>query len=145
MSVLSLLLNIAWIVCGGLWMALGWIIAAVIMVITIIGIPWAKAAFNISLYTLLPFGQKAVSRADYSGQEDIGTGPLGLVGNIVWLVLAGRWLALGHVITGVVLAVTIIGIPFAWAHLKLAGIALWPIGKIIVPADEAAAFHYARR
>ena len=145
MSVLSLLLNIAWIVCGGLWMALGWIIAAVIMVITIIGIPWAKAAFNISLYTLLPFGQKAVSRADYSGQEDIGTGPLGLLGNIIWLVLAGWWLALGHVVVAVLLAVTIIGIPFAWAHLKLAGIALWPIGKIIVPADEAAAFHYARR
>jgi len=144
MSVLSLLLNIAWIVCGGLWMALGWIVAAVIMVITIVGIPWAKAAFNIALYTLLPFGQKAVSRADYSGQEDIGTGPLGVLGNIIWLVLAGWWLALGHVIVAVLLAVTIIGIPFAWAHLKLAGIALWPIGKMIVPADEAV-FHYARR
>jgi len=143
MSVLSLLLNIAWIVCGGLWMALGWIIAAVIMVITIIGIPWAKAAFNISLYTLLPFGQKAVSRADYSGQEDIGTGPLGLLGNIIWLVLAGWWLALGHVVTAVLLAVTIIGIPFAWAHLKLAGIALWPIGKMIVPSDTAGHGHYA--
>ena len=115
------------------------------MVITIVGIPWAKSAFNIAFYTLLPFGQKAVSRADYSGQEDIGTGPLGLLGNIIWLVLAGWWLALGHVVTAVLLAVTIIGIPFAWAHLKLAGIALWPIGKIIVPADEAAAFHYARR
>jgi len=144
MSVLSLLLNIAWIVCGGLWMALGWIVAAVIMVITIVGIPWAKAAFNIALYALLPFGQKAVSRADYSGQEDIGTGPLGVLGNIIWLVLAGWWLALGHVIVAVLLAVTIIGIPFAWAHLKLAGIALWPIGKMIVPADEAV-FHYARR
>ena len=144
MSVLSLLLNIAWIVCGGLWMALGWIVAAVIMVITIVGIPWAKAAFNIALYTLLPFGQKAVSRADYSGQEDIGTGPLGVLGNIIWLVLAGWWLALGHVIVAVLLAVTIIGIPFAWAHLKLAGIALWPVGKIIVPADEPA-FPYARR
>jgi len=144
MSVLSLLLNIAWIVCGGLWMALGWIVAAVIMVITIVGIPWAKAAFNIALYALLPFGQKAVSRADYSGQEDIGTGPLGVLGNIIWLVLAGWWLALGHVIVAVLLAVTIIGIPFAWAHLKLAGIALWPVGKVIVPADEAV-FHYARR
>ncbi len=144
MSVLSLLLNIAWIVCGGLWMALGWIVAAVIMVITIVGIPWAKAAFNIALYALLPFGQKAVSRADYSGQEDIGTGPLGVLGNIIWLVLAGWWLALGHVIVAVLLAVTIIGIPFAWAHLKLAGIALWPVGKMIVPADEAV-FHYARR
>jgi uncharacterized membrane protein YccF (DUF307 family) len=143
MSVLSLLLNIAWIVCGGLWMALGWLVAAVIMVITIVGIPWAKAAFNIALYTLLPFGQKAVSRAEYSGQEDVGTGPLGVLGNIIWLILAGWWLALGHVIVAVLLAVTIIGIPFAWAHLKLAGIALWPIGKMIVPADEAA-FRYAR-
>jgi uncharacterized membrane protein YccF (DUF307 family) len=144
MSVLSLLLNIAWIVCGGLWMALGWMVAAVVMVITIIGIPWAKSAFNIAWYTLLPFGQKAVSRADYSGQEDIGTGPLGLLGNIIWLVLAGWWLALGHVIVAVLLAVTIIGIPFAWAHLKLAGIALWPIGKVIVPADEAAFSHFRR-
>ena len=144
MSVLSLLLNIAWILCGGLQMAFGWLLAAVIMAITIIGIPWAKAAFNIAFYTLLPFGQKAVSRADYSGKEDIGTGPLGLLGNIVWLVLAGWWLALGHVIVAVLLAVTIIGIPFAWAHLKLAGIALWPIGKTIVPADQAA-FHHARR
>jgi uncharacterized membrane protein YccF (DUF307 family) len=144
MSVLSLLLNIAWIVCGGLWMAVAWIIAAIIMVITIVGIPWAKAAFNMALYTLLPFGQKAVSRADYSGQEDIGTGPLGVLGNIIWLVLAGWWLALGHLIVAVLLAVTIIGIPFAWAHLKLAGIALWPIGKMIVPADEAA-FHYTER
>jgi len=143
MSVLSLLLNIAWIVCGGLGMALAWLVAAVIMVITIVGIPWAKAAFNIAFYTLLPFGQKAVSRADYYGQEDIGTGPLGVVGNIVWLLLAGWWLALGHLIIAVLLAVTIIGIPFAWAHLKLAGIALWPIGKMIVPADEAA-FRYAR-
>jgi uncharacterized membrane protein YccF (DUF307 family) len=144
MAVLSLLFNIAWIVCGGLWMALGWIVAAVIMVVTIVGIPWAKAAFNIAVYTLLPFGQKAVSRADYSGQEDVGTGPLGVLGNIIWLVLAGWWLALGHVIVAVLLAVTIIGIPFAWAHLKLAGIALWPIGKMIVPADEAA-LRYARR
>jgi len=136
MSVLSLLLNIAWIVCGGLWMALGWIVAAVIMVVTIVGIPWAKAAFNIAVYTLVPFGQKAVSRADYSGQEDVGTGLLGVLGNIIWLVVAGWWLALGHVIVAVLLAVTIIGIPFAWAHLKLAGIALWPIGKTIVPAER---------
>jgi uncharacterized membrane protein YccF (DUF307 family) len=144
MSVLSLLLNIAWIVCGGLEMALAWLVAAVIMAITIIGIPWAKAAFNIAFYTLLPFGQKAVSRADYSGQADIGTGPFGVLGNIVWLVFAGWWLALGHVVVAVLLAVTIIGIPFAWAHLKLAGIAFWPIGKTIVPADQAA-FHHARR
>ena len=134
MSVLSFLLNLAWLLFGGFWMAIGWVVAAVIMAITIIGIPWARAAFNIAAYTLFPFGFRAVSRDAYTGQEDIGTGPFGLIGNIIWLVLAGWWLALAHVVTAVVLAVTIIGIPFAWAHLKLAGIALWPIGKIIVPA-----------
>jgi len=135
MSPLSLLLNALWIVFGGLWMAAGWLLAAVIMAITIIGIPWARAAFNIAAYTLLPFGQKAVSRADYFGREDVGTGPLGMLGNLVWLVLAGWWLALAHLITAIGLALTIIGIPFAWAHLKLAGIALWPIGKMIVPSE----------
>ena len=115
-------------------MAFGWIIAAVLMAVTIIGLPWARAAFNIASYTLLPFGQKAVSRTQQTGARDVGTGPLGFVGNIIWLVLAGWWLALGHLVTAVLLAVTIVGIPFAWAHLKLAGIALWPIGKMIVPA-----------
>jgi len=133
MSALSLLLNILWIVFGGLWMAAGWVIAAILMAITIIGLPWARAAFNIAVYTLLPFGQQAVSRAEYTGSEDIGTGPLGLLGNVIWLLLAGWWLALAHLVIALALAITIIGIPFAWAHLKLAGIALWPIGKIIVP------------
>ena len=86
----------------------------------------------------IPEAQPQQARADYSGHEDVGTGPLGVLGNIIWLVFAGWWLALGHIIVAVFLAVTIIGIPFAWAHLKLAGIALWPIGKTIVPADEAA-------
>lgn len=136
MSLVSLLLNIAWMIFGGLEMAVGWLIAALIMAITIIGLPWARAAFNIALYTLLPFGRKAVSRAEYLGVDDFGTGPFGAIGNIIWLVLAGWWLALLHLFTAVLLAVTIIGIPFAWAHLKLAGIALWPIGKMIVDADE---------
>jgi uncharacterized membrane protein YccF (DUF307 family) len=134
MPIVPLLLNILWIVFGGLWMAAGWLLAAVLMAITIIGLPWARAAFNISAYTLLPFGQKAVSRDSVTGQSDLGTGVLGLIGNLIWLVLAGWWLALGHLLTAVALAVSIIGIPFAWAHLKLAGIALWPIGKVIVPA-----------
>src|SRR2546427_432853 len=134
MSDLSLLLNILWIVFGGLWMAVGWVIAAVIMAITIIGLPWARAAFNIAAYTLLPFGQRAVDRESVTGRSDIGTGVLGLLGNIIWLVLAGWWLAIGHLIAALALAITIVGIPFAWAHLKLAGIALWPIGKVIVPA-----------
>jgi uncharacterized membrane protein YccF (DUF307 family) len=136
MSALSLLLNVLWIVFGGLEMAVCWIIAAILMAVTIVGLPWARAAFDIAFYTLLPFGQKAVSRAQYYGTEDLGTGPLGVLGNVVWLVLAGWWLALGHLIAAILLAVTIVGIPFAWAHLKLAGIALWPIGKIIVPADD---------
>lgn len=134
MSPLSLLLNIAWILFGGLWMAAGWVLAAVIMAITIIGLPWARAAFNIAAYTLLPFGQRAVPRDTLTNRSDIGTGPFGFLGNLIWLVFAGWWLALGHLITAVLLAITIIGIPFAWAHLKLAGLALWPIGKEIVPA-----------
>lgn len=134
---MNLLLNILWIIFGGLWMAVGWLIAGVIMIITIIGIPWARAAFSNAAYTLLPFGYMAVDREDYRGVGDIGTGPLGLLGNLIWLVLAGWWLALGHVITAFLLAITIIGIPFAWAHLKLAGLALWPIGREIVPRDAA--------
>jgi uncharacterized membrane protein YccF (DUF307 family) len=133
MGPVSLFLNILWVVFGGLWMALAWVIAGVIMAITIIGLPWAWAAFNIASYTLLPFGRKAVSRAQYSGRHDIGTGLFGFAGNLIWLVLAGWWLAL-----------TIIGIPFAWAHLKLAGIALWPIGKEIVPVDAAPGWPIAR-
>ena len=131
---LALLLNALWILFGGLWMAVGWAIAGVLMAITIIGLPWTRAAFTIAAYTLLPFGQKVVSREEYFGRDDLGTGPLGLIGNIIWFVLAGWWLALGHIVTAILCAVTIIGIPFAWAHLKLAGIALWPIGKVIVPA-----------
>jgi uncharacterized membrane protein YccF (DUF307 family) len=136
MSMFALLLNLVWIALGGLWMAVAWLIAAVVMALTIVGIPWARAAFNIAAYTLLPFGQTAVSRADYFGREDVGTGPLGFLGNLVWLVLAGWWLALGHLVIAILLAITLIGIPFAWAHLKLAGLALWPIGKMIVPIDE---------
>jgi uncharacterized membrane protein YccF (DUF307 family) len=124
----SFLLNILWIVFGGLWMAVGWLIAALIMMITIIGIPWARAAVTIAIYTLLPFGHTVVDR-----ETGAGSGPFGFIGNLIWLVLAGWWLALGHLITALGLAITIIGLPFAWAHLKLAGLALWPIGREIVP------------
>jgi uncharacterized membrane protein YccF (DUF307 family) len=140
MPVVSLLLNLLWILFGGLWMAAGWMLAAVIMAITIIGLPWARAAFNIALYAFLPFGYRAVSRAEYLGREDLGTGPLGMLGNLLWLVLAGWWLALGHVIAAVILGITIIGLPFAWAHLKLAGLALWPVGKMIVPIEDTPSY-----
>jgi len=133
MPPVSILLNVLWLLIGGLYMAAAWVLAGVIMAITIVGLPWTRAAFNIAVYTLLPFGQKAVRRDVLTGRADLGTGLLGMIGNLIWLVLAGWWLALGHLLTAIVLALTIIGIPFAWAHLKLAGIALWPIGKAIVP------------
>ena len=136
MSPVSVLLNLLWVVFGGLWSALGWFIAGVLMVITIIGIPWARAAFNIALYSLFPFGRTAIKRDQITEQTDIGTGPLGTLGNIVWLVIAGWWLALIHLVTAFGLAITIIGIPFAWAHLKLAGLSLWPVGYMIVDDDE---------
>src|SRR5258707_15864924 len=94
MSPVSIFLNILWIVLGGLWMAAGWVIAGIIMAITIIGIPWARAAFNIAAYTLLPFGQKAAPREPVTGQSDVGTGRPGITGNVIWFVLAGWWLPL---------------------------------------------------
>lgn len=132
MSPISLLLNVLWIVCGGIWLAAGWVVAAVIMAITIIGLPWAKAALTIAVYTLLPFGYTVVDRPP-------GTfgGLFALIGNIIWLVLAGWWLALGHLIAAILLAITIIGVPFAWAPLKLAGISLWPLGREVVPIEGA--------
>jgi len=125
MSPLSFLLNILWLIFGGLPAALAWVIAAAIMAITIIGLPWAFAALRIALYTFLPFGHEIRSRPD--------AGVLSLLGNIIWFVLAGWWLAIAHLILAVALAITIIGIPFAWAHLKLAGASLFPVGKEIVP------------
>ena len=138
MPALRLLLNVLWVFTGGLWMAAAWLLGAVIMAITIIGVPWTRAAFNIALYTFLPFGHRAVSRAHFTGHEDIGTAPLGVLGNLIWLILAGWWLAVLHLINAAALAITIIGIPFAWAHIKLAAIALWPIGRMIVTVEEAA-------
>jgi uncharacterized membrane protein YccF (DUF307 family) len=111
-------------VFGGLAAAIAWVIAALLMAITIIGLPWCFAALRIALYTLLPFGHEIRSRPD--------AGALSVIGNIIWFVLAGWWLAIGHLILAVTLAITIIGLPFAWAHLKLAGASLAPVGKEIV-------------
>jgi uncharacterized membrane protein YccF (DUF307 family) len=131
---IALALNILWLVLGGALAAFAWFVAAFVMVITIVGIPWARAAFDNGVYTLWPFGAKPVSRDRLYG-EDIGTGPLGFLGNIIWFILAGWWLALGHVIAAIGLAITIIGLPFAWAHLKLAGFALWPIGRTLTSSN----------
>lgn len=133
---MNLILNIIWLVLGGIWMAAGWLLAALILAITIIGLPWARAALTIAGLSLMPFGQGSVHRREITGENDLGTGPLGFVGNLVWFVLAGWWLALGHVISAVLNAVTIIGIPFAWAHLKLARLALWPVGRSLQVYDR---------
>ena len=125
MSPLNFLLNILWLICGGVVAALAWVIAALIMALTIIGIPWCFSALRIALYTLLPFGQEMRSRPD--------AGVLSVLGNIIWFVFAGWWLAIMHLILALGLAITIIGIPFAWAHLKLAGASLAPVGTEIVP------------
>jgi uncharacterized membrane protein YccF (DUF307 family) len=142
LSPIAPILNILWLVLGGAVAAIGWFIAALVMVITIIGIPWARAAFDNGVYTLWPFGAKPMARDRLYG-EDIGTGPLGFLGNIIWFVLAGWWLALGHVFAAIGLAITIIGLPFAWAHLKLAGFALWPIGRTLVSSDVRSRYRRA--
>jgi uncharacterized membrane protein YccF (DUF307 family) len=133
MPPISLLLDVLWLCTGGLWMAAGWLIAAVVMALTIVGLPWTRAAFTIARYTLAPFGYTTVRRDLAYGRADLGTGALGTLGNLIWLVLVGWWLALAHLVHAALLAVTIIGIPFAWAHVKLAGLALWPIGRAVVP------------
>ncbi|PXX38724.1 YccF domain-containing protein [Undibacterium pigrum] len=129
---MSLLGNILWLILGGFVTGLGWWLAGLIAFISIIGIPWGRACFVIGNLSFMPFGKEVVNRADLSGQEDIGTGPLGMIGNIIWFVLAGVWLALAHLVSALFCFVTIIGIPFGLQHLKLAAIAVAPIGKTVV-------------
>lgn len=131
--------NFLWFILGGVFMGLGWWLAGLIAFISIVGIPWGRACFVIGNFTFFPFGREAISRQELTLEEDLGTGPWGLVGNIVWFLLAGVWLAIGHVISAAACFVTIIGIPFAIQHLKLAGIALAPVGKTIVSKEVAAA------
>ena len=133
---LIFILNILWFVLGGFFAGLGWVLAGVLMAITIIGIPWARSCFMLARYTFWPFGYDIVSREQYYGEHDIGTGAAGTIGNIIWFVLAGWWLAIMHITAAVALAITIIGIPFAWAHVKLALASLFPVGKTVVEVDE---------
>jgi uncharacterized membrane protein YccF (DUF307 family) len=133
---MAVILNILWLVLGGIWMAAGWLLAAMILAVTIVGLPWARAALTIAGLTLQPFGQGSLSRVAATGQRDLGTGPLGWIGNLIWLAVAGWWLALGHLGAALLNAVTIIGLPFAWAHLKLARLSLWPIGRTLRPYDS---------
>src|SRR5215472_11584071 len=125
---MALALNILWLIFGGLELAAGWFFASLIMFVSLVGIPFGRAAFNIALYTLLPFGNEAISRYELTGAEDIGTGPLGFIGNVIWFLFAGIWLAIAHLV---------IGIPFGIVHFKLVRISLAPIGMAIVPKEVA--------
>lgn len=124
--------NILWFLLGGLVMGLAWWLIGLVAFITIIGIPWGRSCFVIGQFTFLPFGREAVSRSVITGKEDLGTGALGLLGNIIWFILAGFWLAVGHITLALALFITIIGIPFALQHLKLALLTLAPVGKVVV-------------
>ena len=134
---MALLLNILWFVLGGLLMGLAWWLVGLICALTIVGIPSARACFVIGNFSFWPFGQEAVSRQELIGRADIGTGPLGLVGNVIWFVVAGWWLAIGHLTSALACFVTIIGIPFGIQHIKLALIALAPIGLQVVPTRRS--------
>ena len=136
---MSTLGNVLWFILGGALMGLGWWLVGLLAFVSIVGIPWGKACFVIGQFAFFPFGKEAVNREDLSGRPDIGTGALGLLGNIVWFLLAGVWLAIGHMLSAAACFVTIIGIPFAVQHFKLALIALAPIGKTIVDKNLAAA------
>jgi uncharacterized membrane protein YccF (DUF307 family) len=134
---MNFLLNLIWLIFGGLLMGLAWCVAGFLVAITIIGLPWAASCFRIGSFTLWPFGREAVDRRLLTGREDIGTGPLGTIGNIIWLLVLGIPLAIGHLAAALACAVTIIGLPFAWQHIKLAQISLWPIGTEVVDVDIA--------
>lgn len=132
----SSLLNILWVVLGGLVMALGWWLAGLICAITVVGLPWARSCFVIGRFSLWPFGHEAVNRRNLQGREDLGTGSLGLIGNVLWFLVAGWWLAIGHLSSALACFVTIIGIPFGIQHMKLALIALAPVGMTVVSVRD---------
>jgi uncharacterized membrane protein YccF (DUF307 family) len=128
--VIRFLLNLLWFFFGGLVTGLGWLLAGVILAITIVGLPYAGAAFRIAGFAFWPFGKQIVHR-----EAGLASGPLGVVLNVIWFVLAGWWLALGHLMVAVAEGITIIGIPFAIKDLQLAYIALAPIGRDVVRVD----------
>ena len=128
---LRVILNVLWLLLGGLVLALGWLLAAVVMFILIITIPFGLQALKIAGFTLWPFGRTLLKRPD--------AGAASAIGNVIWLILAGWWLAIGHLVAAVALAITIVGIPLAAAHIKLITISLVPFGREVVPIDEVEA------
>jgi uncharacterized membrane protein YccF (DUF307 family) len=131
---MRVLLNIIWLIFGGLWLALGYAVAALIMFVLIITIPFGIAAARLALFSLWPFGRTLVRR------PDAGAGAL--IGNVIWFLLAGWWLALGHLVTGVAMCITIIGIPLGLANFKLIPVALTPFGRDIVDLEQARRLGY---
>ncbi|MGW2400628.1 YccF domain-containing protein [Kitasatospora sp. NPDC001664] len=128
MKVIGFVLNVLWLILCGIWMALGYAVAGIICCILIVTIPFGIASFRIAGYVLWPFGRTTVERPD--------AGAPSCIGNVIWIVFAGWWLAIGHIATAIALAVTIIGIPFAWANLKMIPISLMPLGREVVSTDE---------
>ena len=122
------LLNLIWLVLAGLWLALGYVLAGILCCILIITIPFGIASFRMASYALWPFGRTVVDKPT--------AGAFSVIGNIIWLIVAGWWLALGHILTGVAQAITIIGIPLALANWKMVPVSLFPLGKQIVPSDR---------
>ncbi|PRH86646.1 YccF domain-containing protein [Labrys okinawensis] len=131
--------NLIWFVFGGVVLGTAWFLLGLLAFITIVGIPWGRACLTISNFCFFPFGREAISRRELYQRDDIGTGGLGLIGNVIWFVFAGLWLAIGHVCSALFCFITIIGIPFGIQHLKLAGIAIAPIGQTIVSREVAEA------
>jgi uncharacterized membrane protein YccF (DUF307 family) len=129
-----LLLNVIWLVFGGLWLAIGYAIVALVMVILIVTIPFGIAAARIALFCLWPFGRTIVRRPDAGAGSTIG--------NVIWFVLAGWWLAIGHIVTGVAMCLTIIGIPLGLANFKLIPVSLTPFGRDIVDVEQARRLGY---
>ena len=129
--------NIIWLIFGGFETAIAWFFCGLVSLISIVGIPWARSCFTIGLLALWPFGKSTMRRDDLYLQGDVGTSALGTIGNIIWFILAGWWLALMHLVIGVVLCITIIGIPFGIQHFKLAKLALLPVGVDVVDSDIA--------
>ncbi|WP_456846480.1 YccF domain-containing protein [Cellulomonas sp. P5_C6] len=122
------LLNIIWLVLAGLWLAIGYVIAGIICCILIVTIPFGIASFRMASYALWPFGRTVVDKPT--------AGAWSVIGNIIWVIVAGWWLALMHIVTGIAEAITIIGIPLALANWKMVPISLFPLGKQIVPSDR---------
>ncbi|SMX98024.1 YccF domain-containing protein [Brevibacterium antiquum] len=122
------LLNIIWFIFSGLWLALGYYLAGIICCLLVVTIPWGIAAFRIGNYALWPFGREVI--------ETKPAGVAATLGNIIWLVVAGVWLAIGHVVTSIPLFASIVGIPLGWANIKLIPVSLMPLGKEIVDSDS---------